>query len=238
MQKLIALFLIMFNSNVQANECVILLHGLARTSDSMKKIEHSLAREGYLVVNHNYASRTNNIQVLAANEVPIALEKCANTQRVHFVTHSLGGIILRQYLSTNSIKDIGRTVMLGPPNKGSQVVDTLKNVPGYKLINGPAGMELGTDSESVPSLLGRANFEVGIIAGTKSINLILSTMLPNPDDGKVSVENTKLEGMTDHITIHVSHPFIMKDMKVIDQVIFFLKNGKFDRAAEHQPKNR
>lgn len=125
--------------------------------------------------------------------------------------------------------------MLGPPNKGSQVTDKLKNVPGYKLINGPAGMQLGTDLESVPVNLERAEFEVGVIAGTRSINLILSTMLPNPDDGKVSVENTKLEGMADHITVPVSHPYIMKDARVIDQAIFFLKNGRFNKSAEQKP---
>ena len=125
--------------------------------------------------------------------------------------------------------------MLGPPNKGSQVTDKLKNVPGYKLINGPAGMQLGTDLESVPVKLGRAEFEVGVIAGTRSINLILSTMLPNPDDGKVSVENTKLEGMADHITVPVSHPSIMKNEKVISQAIFFLKNGRFKKSAEQMP---
>jgi len=222
----------MFNSHIHASECVILLHGLARSSDSMKEMESSLSSEGYSVVNHDYASRKNNIQVLAAEEIPAALSKCKPDEKINFITHSLGGIVLRQYLSTNSIENLGRTVMLGPPNKGSQVADKLKNVPGYKLINGPAGMQLGTDLESVPFSLGRAEFEVGIIAGTRSINLILSTMLPNPDDGKVSVENTKLEGMADHITIPVSHPFIMKDVKAINQAMFFLKNGRFNRSTE------
>ncbi|HCS65750.1 MAG TPA: alpha/beta hydrolase [Cellvibrio sp.] len=222
----------MSNSHIHASECVILLHGLARSSDSMKEMESSLSSEGYSVVNHDYASRKNSIQVLAAEEIPAALSKCKPDEKINFITHSLGGIVLRQYLSTNSIQNLGRTVMLGPPNKGSQATDKLKNVPGYKLINGPAGMQLGTDVESVPFNLGRAEFEVGIIAGTRSINLILSTMLPNPDDGKVSVENTKLEGMADHITIPVSHPFIMKDVKAINQAIFFLKNGRFNKSTE------
>jgi pimeloyl-ACP methyl ester carboxylesterase len=232
MRKIIFCFLIMFNSHIHASECVILLHGLARSSDSMNKMESALSSEGYFVVNHDYASRKNTIQVLAAEEIPAALSKCKPDEKINFITHSLGGIVLRQYLSTHSIENLGRVVMLGPPNKGSQVADKLKSVPGYKLINGPAGMQLGTDVESVPFKLGCADFEVGIIAGTKSINLILSTMLPNPDDGKVSVENTTLEGMADHITIPVSHPFIMKDARAINQAIFFLKNGKFDQVAE------
>ena len=98
----------------------------------------------------------------------------------------MGGILVRQYLLLNTIENLGHVVMLGPPNKGSQVVDKLYKVPGFKLINGPAGMQLGTGELSVPNILGPANFKVGIIAGTRSINLILSSMLPNPDDGKVS----------------------------------------------------
>ncbi len=117
--------------------------------------------------------------------------------------------------------------MLGPPNKGSEVVDKLKNVPGFEFINGPAGLELGTDKTSVPNSLGAVTYQVGVIAGSSTINPILSQMLPNPDDGKVSVENTKVEGMTDHIIMSVSHPFLMRDDAVIQQVKVFLKKGKF-----------
>jgi len=119
--------------------------------------------------------------------------------------------------------------MLGPPNQGSEVVDTLHNMPGYELINGPAGHQLGTDIESIPNKLGPADFELGIIAGTRSINLILSTMLPSTDDGKVTVENTKLEGMKEHIALPVTHPFMMKNQDVIEQVIHFLKSGSFKK---------
>ena len=130
-------------------------------------------------------------------------------------------------MSAHKLEQMGRVVMLGPPNQGSQVVDTLKNVWGFKLINGPAGLELGTDEASVPGSLGAVDFPVGVVAGSSSINPILSQMLPNPDDGKVSVENTKVEGMVDHIVMPVSHPFLMTNNKVIEQVKIFLKTGKF-----------
>lgn len=117
--------------------------------------------------------------------------------------------------------------MLGPPNKGSEVVDKLKNMPGYELLNGPAGMQLGTDENSVPLKLGPVNFQLGVIAGTQSINLILSSFLPNPDDGKVSVENAKIEGMCGFITLPTAYPFMMKNEVVIGEVISFLKTGKF-----------
>lgn len=122
-------------------------------------------------------------------------------------------------------------VMLGPPNQGSEIVDTLKNVPGYHFINGDAGMQLGTGEMSVPNKLGPADFDVGIIAGTQSINLILSLIIPDTDDGKVSVERTKLAGMNDHIEIATTHPFMMKNKKVIAQVIHYLKYGEFARET-------
>lgn len=122
--------------------------------------------------------------------------------------------------------------MLGPPNRGSHVVDALGSMPGFELLNGPAGMQLGTGQHSVPNQLGPANFEVGIIAGSRSINLILSTILPNPDDGKVAVEYTKLGGMKDHITVPVSHPFLMQDREVVRQTIHFLKYGQFHELED------
>ena len=211
-------------------ECVILLHGLARSSHSMNKMEAELARNGYDVVNYDYPSTKYDIPALAKEHLPLAISKCAEKTSISFVTHSMGAIILRQYLEENTMPALNRVVMLGPPNQGSQVVDNLKNVPGFKLINGPAGAQLGTRENDIPAKLGPAKGEVGIIAGRKSINLILSLYLPNPDDGKVSVENTKLEGMEDHLTVDVSHPFLMKDKEVIRQVLWFLAEGQFNRA--------
>jgi hypothetical protein len=92
-------------------------------------------------------------------------------------------------------------------------------------------LQLGTGQWSVPNNLGPANFEVGVIAGSRSINLILSTLLPDSDDGKVTVENTRLEGMRDHITLPVTHPFMMRNPTVIEQVIYFLRHGTFRKTG-------
>jgi len=210
--------------------CVILLHGLARTDRSLNKMGNELAEEGYQVVNQGYASREHEIDYLAEDTLEKALEQCSSDAQISFVTHSLGGILVRFYLETNEIERLDRVVMLGPPNQGSQVVDEMRNVPGFELLNGPAGLQLGTDEESVPSTLGAVNFEVGVIAGTRTINPVLSTMLPNPDDGKVSVENTRVEGMADHISLPVSHALMMKNSEVIRQTIYFLKHGEFDHS--------
>lgn len=214
-----------------SEECVVLLHGMARSDSSMNKMESELQDAGYTVVNFDYPSTQHNIESIAKYYVPKAVAQCKQHLVINFVTHSLGGIVLRKYLSDNKLERLGRVVMLGPPNKGSEVVDTLKNVPGFEFINGPAGLELGTDKTSVPNLLGPVTYPVGIIAGSSTINPILSQMLPNPDDGKVSVENTKVEGMADHITLPVSHPFLMRNDDVIRQVKTFLKTGRFLHGA-------
>jgi pimeloyl-ACP methyl ester carboxylesterase len=210
---------------------VILLHGLARTDGSMAKLESALLKRGYCVANVSYESTRHDIETLAELAIAPALVTCPAAERVHFVTHSLGGILVRQYLSVNRIENLGRVVMLGPPNKGSEVVDKLGDFPGFHFINGDAGLELGTGAASVPNQLGPADFDLGIIAGTRSINLILSSMIPGTNDGKVSVDNTRLEGMRDHLEMEVTHTFMMRNDAVIEQVIYYLENGRFRRAG-------
>ncbi len=217
-----------FSTSTQA-DCVILLHGLARTSSSMDKLEKRLTEQKYHVVNLGYASREDTIEGLAKRAISAALVQCDAEQNVSFVTHSLGGILVRQYLSQQDIANLYRVVMLGPPNQGSEVVDKMANVPGFNFINGKAGMQLGTGLDSVPNVLGDADFDVGIIAGTSSINLILSFLIPGEDDGKVSVENTKLKGMNDHMVMPVTHTFMMSNKNVISQTIYYLQNGKFNK---------
>jgi len=209
---------------------VILLHGLARTDRSMGKLENVLSRQGYCVTNVSYDSRSGDVETLASKAIVPALIDCPSADSVHFVTHSLGGILVRQYLSNHGIENLGRVVMLGPPNQGSEVVDQLRDFPGFDLFNGEAGLELGTDANSVPNRLGPASFDLGVIAGTSSVNPILSGMIPGPNDGKVSVESTRLEGMSDHIVMEVTHTFMMRNDDVIEQVISFLQSGKFSRA--------
>jgi len=209
---------------------VILLHGLARTGKSMAELQRALENEGYCVTNVDYESRAGDVATLAVEAIKPALLACPAAPRIHFVTHSLGGILVRQYLAHHEIDNLGRVVMLGPPNKGSEVVDTLRDVPGFHFINGDAGLELGTGEASLPNQLGKANFDLGIIAGTSSVNLILSTMIPGTDDGKVSVESTRLEGMNDHIEMDATHTFMMNNDAVIEQVIHYLNTGSFKRS--------
>jgi len=215
---------------VQSTEDVILLHGLCRTPHSMTKMQRALTAAGYRVWNVDYPSRTAPIEQLADNAIGKALAVCRQNgaTKIDFVTHSLGGILVRSYLARHDVPELGRVVMLAPPSQGSEVADKLASLSLYQWINGPAGNELGTDKNSVPNHLGPAHFPIGIIAGDRSINWINSLFfIPGPDDGKVSVERARLAGMSDFRVIHTAHPFIMRNSEVIRQTIRFLRTGKF-----------
>jgi triacylglycerol lipase len=227
---LAGLALLMLAGAASAAECVVLLHGLARSSASLNKMEQALQDEGYLTANINYPSRDFEIAELAGIAVEEGLAACRagdDIEKIHFVTHSLGGILVRQYLSTGSIEELGRVVMLGPPNQGSIAADNLDGIPGFDWLNGPAGRQLGKGEDSVPLALGPADFELGIIAGNRTIDPITSAVLDNPDDGRVSVEDTRLEGMDDFVVVEHSHAFMMRMQIPIELTKTFLKTGRF-----------
>ena len=214
---------------MSAAEGVILLHGLCRSSASMDKMATALTASGFIVANVDYPSRTRNIAALSTAAITTALNRpeFQDCTQIHFVTHSLGGILVRAYFKNHPSTRLGRVVMLGPPNQGSEVVDKLGSWRIFKLLNGPAGDELGTALEATPNTLGPVDFELGVIAGDRSINWINSLLIKGADDGKVAVERTKVAGMKEHLILHVTHPYLMKNRKVIESTLRFLKNGSF-----------
>ncbi len=230
--KYILSTLIFVTATPVAADCVILLHGLARSSTSFIFMENALEGVGYDTVNVDYPSRDSSIADLSNETLPKAIDKCAPNNEIHFVTHSLGGILVRYYFEQieNKPANLGHVVMLGPPNKESAVVNQLRNLPGFGLWNGLAGKQLGTEETSVPNQLGPVNYSPGVIAGKQSIAPLFSSIIEGPDDGKVSVESTKVEGMADHIVLPVTHTFMMNSPSVFKQVVYFLREGQFKHS--------
>lgn len=189
----------------------------------------SLEATGYEIWNRSYPSRKKPIAELAQIAIEPALEFCEarGIQHIHFVTHSLGGILVRYYLQDNIIPKLGRIVMLAPPNRGSEIVDKLKTYKIYQLFNGPAGQELGTDANSVPNQLRPIAGEIGVIIGNATSDPWFSWLIPGEDDGKVSVASARLDEMTDFLVVSEGHTFIMQKDAVIAQVQTFLQQGGF-----------
>lgn len=219
-------------------ETVVLLHGLGRTSRSMEPLEARLGEAGYRVVNFGYPSRQEPPKELLAHLRDELAECCGDEGRpVNFVTHSLGGILVRLLAEDPAHLPvrIGRVVMLSPPNRGSEVVDHLGETELFETVMGPTGQALGTGEDSLPNRLGPVTFELGVITGNATLEPHLSVLIPGEDDGKVAVERAKVEGMKDFLVVPASHPFIMADDEVGEQVVRFLREGRFRHGDEPAP---
>lgn len=213
----------------QSTDCVVLLHGLNRSWRAMRPMAESLQRAGFTTANVDYPSQLGPVEEIAPLAVGTGLSECRSmgAERIHFVTHSIGGILLRYHYEREPISDLGRVVMLGPPNQGSEVVDMAQGWPGMSVIGGSAGLQLGTGEDSIPSQLGPVDFELGVIAGTGTINPWMSAMLPDADDGKVTVAATRVEGMDDFLVVGQSHRYITRSDIVFRNTASFLKTGRF-----------
>ena len=212
-------------------EGVVLLHGISRTALSFRKMQLALERAGHATLNIDYPSRRATLETLAENIHPaVALFVSGLGGPVHFVGHSMGGLLTRVYIARHRPEQLGRVVMLGTPNGGSEIADRLKHISAYRAFFGPAGQQLGTQRDSaIAALFPPIDYPVGIIAGDRSIDPIASVILPKPHDGRVSVANTRLDGMADHMVIATAHPWLMRNSIAIEQTIAFLQDGRFRR---------
>lgn len=193
---------------------VVLLHGLGRSSFSMQSLGVQLSQEGYKVVNINYSSK-KTVEDLVNTEIKnIILNKCTDeNKKINFVTHSMGGIIVRYLLQDDDIKNVGRIVMLAPPNQGSDLASKFSSNKIIRYLLGPALAELVNIEDGFINTLIPLDNEIGIIAGKY--------------DKKVSLVESQLPEMKDFIIVPKTHTWIMHSEQVINLVINFLLKGNF-----------
>jgi triacylglycerol lipase len=220
-------------SDAGPREQVVLLHGLGRSERSMEPLERHLESTGFEIHNVGYATTDHTVEELVP-VIAAEVDACCggSNRRMHFVTHSLGGIMVRAYLSQQRPANLGRVVMLSPPNHGSELADLVRD---SWLAEGTPVHGLGSGPDSVPQRLGPANFEVGVITGNRSWHPLGAWLIDGPSDGVVSVESAKLEGMTDFLVVETTHTTIMHDARVQDQVVRFLRTGAFSHEGETGP---
>ena len=229
--KRILFFILFFPLCSHALSCVILLHGLARSHASMSKLETYLKKNNYSVINLDYPSTRKTIHNLAEENIPPMINACLDLDAddIDFVTHSLGGIVLRDYLQHHRIPKLKRIVMLSPPNQGSPLADFFHDNWLFQVFRGPAGQALTTLEIHFPYPL-PSQYEVGIIAG--NVSPFGKLFFDEPNDGKVAVSSTYLDGINDFIVMPVTHTFMMKNKKVMYQILFFLNYGKFEGVSK------
>lgn len=228
----------MATSSLPATETIVLLHGLGRARWSMAYLADKFGRAGYDVVNLTYPSRTMPLEQIAGEWLPAQLKTrgVPAAARVHFVTHSMGGIVVRQWLAhAPAPANLGRVVMIAPPNVGSEIPQKLGWFPPFHWFTGVNGRRLGPRETDLPRTLGpwpAGAPPLGIIAGDRTLNPLFSAWLPGPDDGKVSVASTRLAGMTDNVVLHHSHTWLAWRADTAAQVLSFLRDGRFSSARE------
>jgi pimeloyl-ACP methyl ester carboxylesterase len=211
------------------NDVVVLLHGLGRTPLSMLALSLAARRRGYRVINWRYRSTRHTIAQHADAFARDAVPRLAHAQRVHFVTHSLGGIIVRQFLATHALPNLGRVVMLAPPNGGSEVADVLQRSRFVACAVTPV-RELGTNS--LTTALPPATFSLGVIAGSRShIPLFSRWMHDVPNDGVVAVDRTRLAGMRDFVVLHRTHTMLPWSPDAIGETFRYLEEGRFSASS-------
>lgn len=212
----------------ESRGALVLLHGLGRTSRSMRRMAREGERRGYCVRRLDYPSRRAGV-LTHAEQIGRTLAAMPTDDPLHVVTHSMGGIVLRAAVARGWVpaERIGRVVMLAPPNGGSELADWLGRTRLLRFVLGPAGPELRTGPEGIPGALPPVSFEVGIIAGAVPRRMLAASHFEGPNDGKVSVQRARVAGMRELLVVSRGHTLIMNAPEVIAQAFHFLAHGAF-----------
>lgn len=218
--------------NTPAREAVVILHGVAINTRFTARLARLIAAAGYEVHNLDYPSKTVPLAELGPRWLATKLTELGldRAPRLHFVTHSMGGLVVRGFLAVHRPSNLGRTVTIVPPHHGSAVSDRLRRLPIIWRIIGRNLGALGTGPDAYwRTLPQRADFELGVIAGSFALNPLGWYYLPRPNDGTVAETSTRLEGFSDHLTLPSNHTLILFRRRTAEQAIAFLRTGRFAR---------
>lgn len=231
-KKLISILFVYFILSIEvamAAECVVLIHGFGRSSFSMSKISHNLQANGYKTINIDYPSRKYTLNDLINNHItPQIDDKIDNCSKIHFVGYSMGGIITRYILEHHRPENLGKVIFLGTPNSGAEVVNVLGKYKWFKKLFGPAVQQLAIGSSFWDQIPNNVDYESGVISGNFSINPITSLfMIKGDDDGTISVESSKIEGMKEQLVLPVTHKMLLNSQRVVEEIEHFIRKGQF-----------
>ncbi len=218
-------FLLPFTASAQ--ECVVLLHGYARSNTCMEPLEIGLTKEGYNVINLSYPTMKYPVEIISRDHIHPHIEKISDCEKLHFIGHSLGGIVARYYLSQNEVKNLGKVILITTPNQGSRIATEMESNEFLSALLGPAVSDLAEDSPLLKSLP-EPDYEVGVIAATKSINPLTSIfVLQGEDDGTLTVESMRLTSTKHYVAIPSTHTLVLRHPDLLTQIKSFLTAGKF-----------
>ena len=211
-------------------DIVVVLHGLGRGKSAMRRLANSLEAAGYRAIRIGYDSLRDSPEEIL-KDIGQKIDSCClgKSPNLHFVGHSLGGLLIRAYLAKYKPANRGHVVLIGTPNNGTKIVDKLRDNWWFQML-GPMAQKLGTDANGFSKTLGPPDYPVGVIAGRKA-GKDNEALVPGEDDGLVSIESTKIKGMSDFVIVEAGHSALRYDKNVVRHVVSFLKTGRFDRRG-------
>ena len=213
------------------DDVVVLAHGLGRSSHAMWKMKDNLEQAGFAVCTINYSTIGVALDDML-DDTRQQIQSCVSKDgQTHFIGHSLGGLVIRDYLAQNPVdpQHLGKVIFMGTPNQGSEVADHMQD--NFLMdIGGEVSQSLISGDTSLGNRLPEPDYPVGIIAGTKS-SFATKSYFDVANDGLVSVESAKVDTMDDFIALKVSHTAMRYSQTVSEQAIHYLKHGQFDHTG-------
>lgn len=208
---------------------VILIHGFGRSNRAMWRLDQQLTEAGYDVRRIGYQSLFQAPEDIVSDVTAQIDDCCANEngKPLHLVGHSLGGLLIRKYLDSQTPENLGRVVLIGTPNAGTPIADRYSDNEWVRII-APMTEALGTANGGFGQAIGKPDYPLGVIAGVIDSGMG-SELIPGRDDGLVPVDSTKVDGMADFVEVNASHSALRYDAATARQVIAFLRDGQFQR---------